>query len=250
MSSATLADGQLAVAATTIITGITACSAPAGGLGTAGTVISGNSINILFSNRSSTLTETIIISFQRQGGTARYTDQFQLSPNQSAKINNYAMIQGDILLGQTTDATTVDYVVSSGINGAATTLEIYDNTGAKIGGTSSFTAQINKLSLGPAPTDTYSGAMTIDVTKSSHVIAASNTTSAASTFTPSGPGAKGDLLYILTIADSSGTVTVTFAGTFHFVTSTQATTLSHFSTIVWASDGVRWIEVSRTTNIA
>lgn len=106
------------------------------------------------------------------------------------------------------------------------------------------TAQL--LNVGPAPTDTYSATMTIDVTKSSHIIAASNGTAAASTLTPSAAGNAGDLLTILTEADASGTVTVTFAATFHS-SGTQATTASHFSSILFQSDGTRWLEIGRTT---
>ena len=112
-----------------------------------------------------------------------------------------------------------------------------------------FSNQVSQLGFRSQPTDTYSGAMTIDVSITSHVIAVSNTTASAVTMTPSAAGTKGDLLTILTVADSSGTVTTTFASTFHS-SGTQATTLSHFSSIVFQSDGTRWVEVSRTTNLA
>lgn len=79
------------------------------------------------------------------------------------------------------------------------------------------------LAIGPAPTDTYSATMTIDVTKSLHVISAANGTSATVTFTPSAAGSAGDILVILTTTDGSGTVTATFASTFH-PNGTQATT--------------------------
>lgn len=109
---------------------------------------------------------------------------------------------------------------------------------------------LNKLlAVGPKPTDTYGSAITIDVTKSLHVIAGVNGTSATSTLTPSAAGSAGDILTILTAADASGTVTVTFASTFH-TSGTQATTASHFSSIVFESDGTRWYEVCRTTNLA
>jgi hypothetical protein len=113
--------------------------------------------------------------------------------------------------------------------------------------TGRMTAQL--LAAGPKATDTYSSAMTIDVTKSLHVIAASNGTSATSTFTPSAAGTAGDILTIHTEADSGGTVTVTFASTFHS-SGTQATTASHFSTITFQSDGTRWNEICRTTALS
>lgn len=106
-----------------------------------------------------------------------------------------------------------------------------------------------QLNVSPAPLDTYSATMTIDVTKGLHVIAASSTTSATTTLTPSAAGSKGDMLTILTEADSSGTVTATFASTFHS-SGTQATTASHFSSITFQSDGTRWVELCRTTALS
>lgn len=103
--------------------------------------------------------------------------------------------------------------------------------------------------FGPAPTDTYAATMTLDVTKSSHIIAGVSGTSATVAFTPSAAGTAGDLLTILTSADASGTVTATFASTFH-PSATQVTTASHFSTITFQSDGTRWLELCRTTNLA
>lgn len=110
-------------------------------------------------------------------------------------------------------------------------------------------ATLAKLNVGPAPTDTFAATMTIDVTKTLHVIAASHTTSATVTMTPSAAGTAGDILEIVTEADSSGTVTATFASTFH-PTATQVTTLSTFSTIRFISDGTRWIETGRTTAVS
>ncbi len=120
-----------------------------------------------------------------------------------------------------------------------------EGAGAKSSGGS----QVSSLSVGPAPVDTYGSAITIDVTKSSHIIAGVSGTSATSTLTPSAAGNAGDLLTILTSADASGTVTVTFASTFHS-SGTQATTASHFSSIVFQSNGTIWIELSRTTALA
>lgn len=124
-----------------------------------------------------------------------------------------------------------------------------DSSGATLNITGVTNLGAVKLNLGPAPTDTYAASMTIDVTKSSHIIAASSTTSATVTLTPSAAGSAGDLLTILTAADSSGTVTATFASTFH-ASATQATTASHFSSIVFQSDGTRWYEICRTTALS
>lgn len=119
-------------------------------------------------------------------------------------------------------------------------------TGGQIFSTALQVAATGKLALAPKTGQTYSNAMTIDVTISSQVLAVSFTTSATSTWTPSAAGSAGDILVLVTEADGSGTVTVTFAATFHS-SGTQATTASHFSTITFLSDGTRWLEVSRVT---
>lgn len=103
--------------------------------------------------------------------------------------------------------------------------------------------------IGPAPTDTFSASMTIDVTHSLHVVAASHTTSATTTMTPSAAGSAGDQLTILIETDSSGQVVTTFASTFH-TTGTQTCTASTFSSITFVSDGSRWIETGRATALS
>jgi len=108
---------------------------------------------------------------------------------------------------------------------------------------------LQKLRLSPKPTDTYAGTMTIDVTYSYHLVAGANGTSATVTYTPSAAGTAGDVLLIETTATGAGTVTATFASTFHS-SGTQATTLSTFSTILFVSDGTRWVEIARTTALA
>jgi len=111
------------------------------------------------------------------------------------------------------------------------------------------TAKIQKLELTPQPVDTFAATMTIDVTYSLHVISVSETTSATVTYTPSAAGTAGDVLIIVQEADSSGTVTATFASTFHS-SGTQATTASHKSSITFVSDGTIWVEQSRTTAVS
>lgn len=122
-----------------------------------------------------------------------------------------------------------------------------DVTPALAGATSTATIALDRLvRLSPQPTDTYAASMTIDVTYSYHVVAGVSSTSATVTYTPSAAGSPGDILIIETKADASGTVTATFASTFHS-SGTQATTLSKFSTIMFISDGTQWNEVARTT---
>lgn len=111
------------------------------------------------------------------------------------------------------------------------------------------TAIERRQRFSPQPTDTYAASMTIDVTYTYHIVAGVSGTSATVTYTPSAAGTAGDLLIIATEADASGTVTATFASTFH-PSGTQATTASHFSTITFISDGTRWLEVCRTTALA
>lgn len=132
--------------------------------------------------------------------------------------------------------------IGGGTPAAGTFTTATGNTAIKVAAT-------GKLTVAPKTNDTYGATMTIDVTISHHVIVASFTTSAAVTMTPSAAGSAGDILIITTEADASGTVTATFASTFH-PSGTQATTASHFSTTCWISDGTRWLELYRTTNLA
>jgi hypothetical protein len=142
---------------------------------------------------------------------------------------------GNLVLATSPSLTTPDIGAALGTSLSATSFLKVNNTG--------------KLTVSPKTNDVYSNAMTIDVSISHHVIAVSNTTSATSTWTPSTAGSAGDMLYLTTVADGTGTVTVTFAATFHS-SGTQATTLSRFSTIAFVSDGVRWVELYRTTALA
>lgn len=131
-----------------------------------------------------------------------------------------------------------------------TTTAIGTGTGTSLALTSFLKVNnTGKLTLAPLTSQTYTNALTIDVTISNHTIAASNTTSATSTWTPSATGSAGDVLFLTTIADASGTVTVTFAATFH-PSATQVTTASHYSTICFISTGSVWVELYRTTNLA
>ena len=238
----TVADGQVAASAAAIYT-----------------AIKDRMVNVSLANTSGVNTETVLVTVVTKAGTgtARQVARFVLAPNEQGFIQGLGLSDGDVLKATTTDATTVDYLVmgcttdfpfnvfSLDTNGAIKQVNSGVSGNQAIGGR----LAANLLSMQNQPTDTYAATMTIDVTKSSHVISASETTSATVTFTPSAAGTKGDLLTILTEADSSGTVTATFASTFHS-SGTQATTASHFSSIVFQSDGTRWIELCRTTALA
>jgi hypothetical protein len=253
MYQQTLADGQLATAEASILTGAVACVGP---LGNAGMPLQGNTVNLQLFNTSATLTETIEITFSRAGNsTHRGLGQIILAPKQKAVLNNIIIQANDTLYAYTTDATTVDYLISSSTNTGPITIDLFDSSGNKLaasgGNAATFTGRttINLLNEGPAPVDTYAATMTIDVTKGFHKVAASNGTSAACTMTPSAAGTSGDNLTIITEADGSGTVTVTFAATFHS-SGTQATTASTNSSIYFTSDGTKWIESGRVTAVA
>lgn len=97
----TLADGQLPAVAAVIFTGVSSDA---------------DRINATFCNTSSSLTETVILTFQRivNGtlGTARRIVRAVLSPNEQLRITGLPMRSGDVLVGVTTDATTVDYLIT------------------------------------------------------------------------------------------------------------------------------------------
>jgi hypothetical protein len=97
----TLADGQLPAVAAAIYTGATGDA---------------DRINGIFSNTSATLTETIVLTFQRLVGTtlgtARRIVRAVLAPNEQLRVIGLPMRTGDVLTGVTTDATTVDYLIT------------------------------------------------------------------------------------------------------------------------------------------
>lgn len=244
--SLTIANGQLATSATALATA------------------TGSDLwSLRLTNTSGSLTETVLITVLRQGGTARRVARIVLAPNEQAVVTNIPVESGDIVKGATTDATTVDYdltgVGAAGLavlpNFPPTSLQLFDASGAlksAAGTTSSATLTGTtsvvgkKFTTSPAPTDTFQAAMTIDVTYGIHFVAAANGTSATVTFTPSAAGTAGDRVTIITATDGSGTVTATFASTFKS-SGTQATTASKFSSITFVSNGTAWIEECRVT---
>lgn len=231
-----LADGQLAATATAMYT--------ADGSTTV--------LAVVLENTSGSASETVVLTLTRSGSSARRIVRAVLAANEQLIVQGLNVSPGDILKGSATDATTVDYTVFSSTGEFR--LTSLDASGAQkqvntgVSGNQSITGRLlaTLLAAGPKPTDTFAAAMTIDVTKTLHIIAASNTTSATVALTPSAAGSAGDLLVIVTEADSSGTVTATFASTFHS-SGTQATTASTFSTAIFVSDGTRWLEVCRST---
>lgn len=116
----TYADGQLAASATSIFIA-----------GQDGNYPSVGDINgsLTLTNTSAVNTETIVLTFKRQGGTSRRLLRLVLSPNEAAIVRGIPMQQGDQLLGSTTDATTVDYVLGDSAGGVGLTVESYDSNG-------------------------------------------------------------------------------------------------------------------------
>lgn len=95
----TLADGQLAAAAASILAGTSIGNEPV-------------KVGIILAN-TGTVDQTVVITMQRSGGTARRIARAILKANESLVINGLPMQTDDTLLGVTTTASTVDYVVTS-----------------------------------------------------------------------------------------------------------------------------------------
>ncbi len=250
MLTATIADGQLAASATLILAG---SSLPSQGTGSN----FGARLNMTFCN-TGVSSETVALTVLRNGGTARQICSVVLATGERLVISGFGIDQLDTLKGTATDASVVDYLISIASENVPFSMTCYDANGAikqvntGISGSQTASGKVTAKSFGtsPKPTDTFAASMTIDVAYGFHAISASNTTSATVTFTPSGAGTAGDFLTIQTATDGTGTVTATFASTFHTTGAsgtTQATTLSKFSTITFQSDGTRWLELSRVT---
>lgn len=124
----TFADGQLATSSTAIFTGGQDTNYPS-----EGNVV----VCLSLANTSSSLTQTILIKSQRQGGTARLIRRVVLAANESATIDNIPLMMGDVLLGQTTTASTVDYILGESPGGGPS-LQVFDSNGSikQVNGTS------------------------------------------------------------------------------------------------------------------
>lgn len=138
----TLADGQLAAAAATILAG----SSLDGG--------EGGKVQVLAQNVGSSA-ETVVLTMQRAGGTARRVARAVLAANEQLLVTGLPMQPDDTLLGTTTNATSVDYLVTAsdgpltirtlGAAGAEKSVRsevsrtIQVGTRAKVGGTAGWT---------------------------------------------------------------------------------------------------------------
>ena len=94
----TLVAGQLGTTAATLLAGV---DAPPSGR-----------VNLLIHN-TGTLTEKVILTFQLAGGTARRVARAELKENQQLFVHGLPIQSGDTLLGVTTSASVVDYLITA-----------------------------------------------------------------------------------------------------------------------------------------
>jgi hypothetical protein len=129
----TIADGQLAAAAAAILTGAD---------------VGSTRVDIVLNNTSGSSTETVTLTFQRAGGTARVLDRCALLPHETRTITGVGIQSGDVLLGVATDAATVDYLISVSAGGPLTARTTDANGAAK--GASAATLAGNTITFGGA----------------------------------------------------------------------------------------------------
>ena len=91
----TVADGQLATTAASILSGAD---------------VPGGYVEVLLSN-TGTSEETVILTYQRAGGTARRLARVVLQGDEQAVVVGIAMQPDDTLLGVTTTASVADYLI-------------------------------------------------------------------------------------------------------------------------------------------
>ena len=123
----TLADGQLGTTAAAILSG---GSAPPGG-----------HVDVICQNTSSE-EQTVVLTFQRSGGTARRIWRAVLAENEQLLVGGIPLQPDDTLLAVTTTASAVDYLVfASGASGLSLDVLSAD-------GTSKGVATLRKILLG------------------------------------------------------------------------------------------------------
>ena len=83
-------------------------------------------------NTSASTTETVLIAMVRSAGAnaPRTIAQLVLAPNEAAIVQGVPLAPGDSIRGQTTDANTVDYLVSTESTTVAFVVQCYDANGA------------------------------------------------------------------------------------------------------------------------
>lgn len=108
-----LADGQLAASASTLISG--------SDVGT-------GFVSIVLAN-TSTVEQTVVLTFSRAGGTARRLARAVLAEGDQLIVNNLPMQGDDVVQGYATVANNVDYVVYSATSGESVTITAIDASG-------------------------------------------------------------------------------------------------------------------------
>ena len=100
------ANGQVATSATSILAG-TALTTEKGGA---------QRVSMMFTNVGG-LTEALVITVLRDGGTARRVARFSLANNETAYIVSFYVGIGDTVKAATTNASSVDYTIEGGSSG-------------------------------------------------------------------------------------------------------------------------------------
>lgn len=155
----TLADGQLSATAATVYSG------------DAGVV----TINAY--NTSSSTSQTVSFTFQRNGGTARGLHRAILAPYERVILSGVCIETADTILGSATNATTVDYLVTVG-NGPFCVTS-FDANGA-----------LKQVNTGVSGNQTISGTLTVSsgIANTTTLTAASGASTAAAGTTTSDAG--------------------------------------------------------------
>ena len=109
-----MTDGQVAATATEI---------------TAGPADDAQRVDVTFSN-TGTVRETLTLTISRNGGTARRLRRVELDVDEQFEITGLALNKTDSLLGITTTASVVDYVVSISAENSPYQMMVYDAYGA------------------------------------------------------------------------------------------------------------------------
>jgi hypothetical protein len=158
MSNVNLANGQLATSSATLLSS------------TSGRV------SILCRNTSASLTETVVLTLAVAAGTARSLVRAVLAPNEALLVTNLPLDTADVLAGSTSDATTVDYLVTQG-DGRGFVVASLDANGA-----------LKQVNTGVSGNQTISGTLSVvnvNATPGAST-AAAGTTTADATALPSG----------------------------------------------------------------
>jgi len=112
VSNLTIADGQVAVTPTKVVSGFSQA----------------NRLNLTFANVGGQQ-ETLTLTLSRNGGPQRRLKQVVLDANEQFEVCGLPLNSTDVLYAQTTDAASVDYLVSIAAADAPLTMHSYDSAG-------------------------------------------------------------------------------------------------------------------------